>query len=258
MSETDSIQIHLSSKDAISYNGGLTSDCNFNLPLIEIPSQHYLYMSVIHAVIPYSFYQINSTNNNLYYSIIIGGISVAQPSVTITPGNYNVRQLASFLNSNLPNFTVTYNSITNGFLFNNSTNNFIFSSTSTCLKLLGFIPTNTLYLTSYGVAPNYQLISSHSIDLMPYKCICILSNFPSGGINLSNKSSMSVLVSLPIKSSPYSIITYDGDTSNQQCLYTNSLSSMQIKITDQNNSSINLNGIDWSITLQLNVIKFVE
>lgn len=257
MSEIDSIQIHLSSKDATSYNNNLTSDCNFNLPLIEVPSQHYLYMSVIHAVIPYSFYQINSSNNNLYYSIIISGVQTIQPSLTITPGNYNVRQLASFLNSNLPNFTVTYNSITNAFLFNNTTNNFIFSSTSTCLKLLGFI-SNTLYLTSYGVSPNYQLISYQSIDLMPYKCICILSNFPSGGINLSNKSAMSVLISLPIKSSPYSIITYDGDTSNQQCLYTNSLSSLQIKITDQNNSPINLNGIDWAITLQLNVIKFVE
>jgi len=59
----ESIQIHLNSKFASSYNDNNTSDCNFSLPVIEIPSQHSIMLSVQHAIIPYSFYNINATNN---------------------------------------------------------------------------------------------------------------------------------------------------------------------------------------------------
>ena len=86
MSDIDSLQLHLNSKQATSYNNNLTSDCNFILPMIEVPSQHYLYMSVIHAVIPYSFYQIDRSNNILSYTI-----ETLSYEVVILPGNYNAR-----------------------------------------------------------------------------------------------------------------------------------------------------------------------
>ena len=48
---SDSIQIHLNSKNADKYNY-LTTDCDFQLPIIDIPEQHYIFVSVVHAVIP--------------------------------------------------------------------------------------------------------------------------------------------------------------------------------------------------------------
>lgn len=90
--EFDSIQIHLSSKYAQSYNFNSLSDCNFNLPLIEVPSGHYLYLSLIHCNIPYSFYNIDTNNNTLIYSINGGSLI----SLDITPGNYTVKQLLTF------------------------------------------------------------------------------------------------------------------------------------------------------------------
>ena len=64
---SDSIQIHLNSKNADKYNY-LTTDCDFQLPIIDIPEQHYIFVSVVHAVIPYTFYNIDNTNNALNYS----------------------------------------------------------------------------------------------------------------------------------------------------------------------------------------------
>ena len=246
MADIESLQIHLSSKNASSYNNNLTSDCNFILPMIEVPSQHYLYMSVIHAVIPYSFYQIDSTNNVLLYTV-----NSQNYQLIIVPGNYNVRQLASFLTNNMTGFTVTYNSISNKLNFVHSSSDFSFSELSTCFNLIGI-------KSPYNMSVSNVLTSYHNIDLMPHKCLCISSNLVSSSINISSQSELGILISLPITESPFSIITYRGDTSHQQCLYKNAFSTIQIRLTDQNGKPLDLNGIHWAITLQLNVIKFVE
>ena len=246
MSDIESLQIHLSSKNATSYNNNLTSDCNFTLPMIEVPSQHYLYMSVIHAVIPYSFYQIDSTNNVLLYSI-----NSFNYQLIIAPGNYNIRQLSSFLTNNMTGFTITYNSISNKLNFVHTSSEFTFSLLSTCLNLIGV-------KSPFNTSVNNILISHQNIDIMPHKCLCISSNLVSSSINISSQSELGVLISLPIIESPFSIITYRGDTLHQQCLYKNAFSTIQIRLTDQNGKPLDLNGIHWAITLQLNVIKFVE
>jgi len=246
MSDIDSLQLHLNSKQATSYNNNLTSDCNFILPMIEVPSQHYLYMSVIHAVIPYSFYQIDRSNNILSYTI-----ETLSYEVVILPGNYNARQLVVYLTYNMPNFTVTYNSIYNKFSFAHNSSNFTFNITSTCLGLIGMNQMN--HTSSANI-----LTSTQSIDLMPHKCLCVSSNLVTSSVNLSSPSELGVLISLPITSAPYSMITYRGDMDHQQCLYKNAFSSIQLRLTDQHGKSLDLNNIHWAITLQLNVIKFVE
>ena len=68
MTSQDSLQIHLNSQYASKYNNTNYSDCEFALPVIECQEGYSLYLSVLHAVIPYSFYSINSTNNVLFYS----------------------------------------------------------------------------------------------------------------------------------------------------------------------------------------------
>ena len=50
----ESIQIYLNSINADKYNNGLTSDCEFNLPNLEIPDGYHIYLSVNQCSIPYS------------------------------------------------------------------------------------------------------------------------------------------------------------------------------------------------------------
>ena len=159
--EFDTINIYLSSKYAVSYNYNLYSDCNFSFPLIEVPSGHYLYLTLAHCNIPYSFYNIETNNNKLYYSVNGGNLQLLE----ITRGNYNIKQLISFLNSNLQNFTVTYDIITNRLTFVNSLYNFYFDKSSTCLDLLGFYTDSNLCNTSILK----QLTSPKSVDLASHK-----------------------------------------------------------------------------------------
>ena len=244
---SDSIQIHLNSKNADKYNY-LTTDCDFQLPIIDIPEQHYIFVSVVHAVIPYTFYNIDSTNNVLNYSY-----NNTTFNLQITSGNYNAIQLASYLQTIMGSFTITYDIIRNKLLFtNNDSINFSFLSSSTCLTLLGFV-SNTTYTSS-----SYKLTSPYVVNLLTKNCICILSNLQTGNINNADKYNGSILCSIPVSGPPYSLITYTNSNNFRSNLYANNLNEINIKITDSNNNLIDLNNCYWSITLQIDIVNFAE
>ncbi len=248
----ESIQIHLNSKNANSYNNGSLSDCLFILPYIEIPSQHSIYLSVVHAVIPYSFYNIDSSNNLLSYSEN-GGISV---NLFISPGNYTAIQMAAYLTSIMTRFVVGYNGITNKFTFTNSTYDFIINYNSTCLDMLGFSSNELAYLSSTSKV----LISEYCINMAQKQCLCIGSNLQTGNINLSSNqlNCRSIICSIPLDGQPYSLIAYKNPNDYKLNLYSNNLSVINIKLLDQNGNLINLNGKYFSLTLQLDIVNFVE
>jgi hypothetical protein len=249
MAETgiESIQIHFNSLYANTYNNGLTSDCNFYLNnVIEIPVQHTIYLSVINASIPFSFYNIDSTNNVLNY--IINSVSY---SLVITPGNYNAIQLASFFNSNLSvGFTCTYNAIINKYTFTHTTYDFSFLSTSTCLQMLGF--STLLYSLSK------TLTSSFCVNLQTKQCLCLVSNLDTGNISFCSMKSPNVLCSIPICTQPNSNIVYVNQYSFRSNLFSNVLNYIKLKLVDQDMKAINLNGVHWTCTMQIDIIKFVE
>ena len=184
MSNTETIQIHLNSKSADKYNAFRSfSDCDFYFPTIEIPNQHTILLSIHSAVIPHTFYNIDTTNNVLSYSLktLNNTISV-QPNIYIPVGNYNAIQLAKALTSLIPNMTVSYNTMTNRFFFQHSANNFILTANdSTCFDLIGFT-NDELYSTSVL----QQLNSFVGANLHPKQFLSIQTNLRTGNINHSN------------------------------------------------------------------------
>jgi len=76
---TEILQIHLNSRNADIYHNNMFSDSEWYLPIIEVPLQYTIYISVQHAVIPYSFYNINDSNNILNYQIGLNILSVIIP-----------------------------------------------------------------------------------------------------------------------------------------------------------------------------------
>jgi len=241
------LQIHLNSKMADKYNSSTTSDCEFFLPLIEVPLQHTIYLSVQHAIIPYSFYNINSSNNLLVYtynSIVF--------NVIITQGNYTAYDLLAFLKNALSMNNITYDIITNKYTFVHTTYDFSFTSSSTCLSLIGFNDGTTY--TSSGKT----LKSVNSINLQSKHCICIQSNLQTGSINNTHKSESNIICSIPIDKPPFSTITYQNHNNLKYNLFNTTISTLNLRLTDQNNNLIDLNGCHWSISIQLEVVKFVE
>ena len=241
--DTETLQIHLNSKDAMYFNGNI-SDCEWVLPVIEVPQQHQIYCSVQHAIIPYTFYNIDKNNNKLDY--LINGIT---SSFYIPYGNYNPYSLINILTSNLSNFVITYSIITNKFTFTNSLYDFTFLGSSSCFGLLGFSST---------ISSTKKILTSvNCINLQSHMCVCIATNLPTNHINNNNKYEKNILVSIPVEGNPFSMITYTNLNNLRSNLYKNTLGTIQLKLIDQNNNLLELNGCHWSITIQLDVFKFV-
>jgi hypothetical protein len=198
----ESIHIHLNSSNAIKYyNDTYYSFVEFTFPVIEIPSDYTIHLSVSHVSIPYSFYNVNERNNILKYSILSTIYTVYIPS-----GNYTTSNLLSTLKNLLPNtFTITYSGITNKFTFSNSSQDFTFiydpnNIQSTCFYLLGFS-------LKYQNSVNKILISDTMVNLSPTRCLCISSSFHTQNISSISPLSNYTICSIPISVNPFTNIT---------------------------------------------------
>ena len=82
----ESIQLYLNSNIADKYFDNQISNCEYILPIIEIPDGFHIYLSVVNCQIPYSFYNINSSNNKLIYQLfeIVNNVESYFNSVTVT------------------------------------------------------------------------------------------------------------------------------------------------------------------------------
>lgn len=257
----ESVQIHLNSRYATSYNDSTLSDCNFNLPVVEIESGHTIMLSVNHAVIPYSFYNINKNNNVIYIQeIVVDGngaqVDTINSTLYIQYGNYNAYQLASHLSTLFVDgrMTVTYNSIQNKFLFVNSTYNFKFlAAYTTAIELLG-LSKNDIYNTS---ALQYYM-SNNLVNLATVRCICLATNLQTGCINNNRDNESNILCSIPVDSQPYSVISFKNMSNFKVNLFSNVLSNISIRLVDDCGNPVDLNRQYFSLVLQIDIVKFIE
>lgn len=246
-----SFQIHLNSRHADSYNNNSISDCNFYLPSIETQSDHQINVSIQSANIPYSFFNVNQSNNYLKYSFNNDNVL---RTLTIEPGNYTCYSLLDYLNANFYNITVTYNATTNKYKFTGVSDfvfyyqSFIFS---TCFTLLGF----PLYDQS---STQKVLTSTNCSNLSTVRCICINSNLSTDNFSQSNTNDKRVLVSIPVNVSPFSIIIYQNLTGFKTNIFNNTLSYVNLKLIDQDGMIIDLNGCHWSCVLQIDLNNYTE
>jgi hypothetical protein len=66
---------------------------------------------------------------------------------------------------------------------------------------------------------------------------------------------INILASVSVTGNPNSIIHYENTTSRHLIHHLNNVTNLQIKLLDQDGDSLNLNGVNWSITLELIIVK---
>ena len=85
-----------------------------------------------------------------------------------------------------------------------------------------------------------------------------MCSFKFSNTNTNTVYDNSILATIHINTPPYGIINYTNLGGSKSCLFSNTISYLNLKLTDQNNNIINLNGCDWNITLQIDIVDFVE
>ena len=126
-STKNTCNLYLNSKQALKKVNGSTSNCIFDFHNLPIEDGD-IFVSVQTAQIPGTFYNVDSINNLLVYSVN-GGTNI---NLIIPSANYNVNTLMSYLQTVMTGFTITYNTSTNKYTFTHITNVFTFKSSSTC------------------------------------------------------------------------------------------------------------------------------
>lgn len=252
MDDNDKYQIFLNSKYATNYNDG-TNNVDFFFQNIEVLSQYDLHISMKHCVIPYSFYNVNKTNKQLFIRLYNTQGFSQSLSFAISEGNHTISSLLTELQLLLgTSFTITYNSITNKLSFTHSTYEFVLLSSSSCLEIIGFLSNFDIY------SINKTLDSTTCVNLQPVQCICISSNIHTNSINTSNSNNGHTLASIPINQPPFSMITFINNSNFRVNLNTNNLNMINIKMLDQQNNVIDLHGLHWTMTLQVDIIRFSD
>lgn len=245
-SRTDSIQLYLNSRYADQKPTGDTGICVYTFPQIDIPDGHYIYLSLQNAIIPYSFYSINSSNN------VFQILSNSTPyTCVVEPGNYNITQMIAALKADLGGlFNITYNPITNKITITNTTYEFTVLSTGTLNHALGFSESSNATSTSR------TLTSEHCVNLNQIRAVNIDIDMPTYNINVAQKLNQNIIATIPVVTQPYGMINYTNPNNFRVNMYCCKLQSIRVKLLDNQNNLINMNGVNYQMTLQIDIVGF--
>ena len=262
----DSFQMNLNSNDGVKLNtlidsnGYTVTDTNsvqFQFggdPDLQCGLDEKWSFAVSGSSIPLAFYNINTLNNTLVKA------NYTTTSLLTAMTNTSTTNDELFINTNNAlfgtYFNVTYDQTLEKYTFTaigNSNSTFTFGSASTMLKALGFEKA-----TSITSLTTNTLTSSYLIDLSFTKCILITSrDLPTNGVDSDNPVATSVtLATAYLTQNAPSIMTFQSyfEIKTTQ----RSINDITIDLLDENRNYIDMNGLDWMITLDLKKYKIVK
>ena len=267
-----SVVLHLDSRFATKFlETGLSTNFIYDLvEPIEVPDHETCEVSLYTATIPYSFYNVRPGVND-QLKLKVG--SEAEKVITLTPGNYSATGLKAELQRLVsaipatPNthpklrqvvFDTTYSRETLKYSFSASGSNMGNDTLSidfmTAKGLFGFKATSTGYIVFNGTSSNGPRTLNSEI--------CIDINDSIHGLyirqNLTTKSTLdnengtftNILARIPINTNPGGIIFHSpANTTHHATASLRVIQSIGIKLTDDANRAIDLNGLHFQISL---------
>lgn len=250
----EKILINLNSENAILLNDTFKSNVIFNFPnVLEYKNDiEFVEGGVYNCSIPVSFYNINYTNNILYYSL-----NSAIYNITCSVGNYNFNTFSTELTNkfllNGHSISISINKITGIITFTNSTGtlNFFQELNSTLWGVLGFkIGSGNYPATLNIITPPYLL------NLLGIKKIKIYSeNLGIRSLDSKNLEITSLIDTISVFEPSYNLLTHMNSDGTYSRINKKFINQIDIQLKDENSQYINFNNIDWTITLCLIIYR---
>lgn len=245
MIKTKSRLFNVSSNNT-SLNGSFKSKLLLELPDLSFHNEiiETIYISIQHAEIPASWYNVNYTNSN----IIINNITYQIPV-----GNYNATNLITALNVLLPTYTITYSSISNRYTFSNS-NVFTLNNKSTSKYIIGLGDSDLTAVLNAGL---YTLTLPFNVNFVSIARVNIKSDlFKFYNFNGGDKSN-DLFLSIQVNTNINSMINYLNQTQIKFKVDDRNITNFILSFVDDNGSYINFNNSDSYITFQID-IEYIE
>jgi len=224
-----------------------SSKCGVNgiidiiLPILESDVESFY---LLNAIIPFSFYIINSNNNGVQFNGV---------TYTLTTQNYNsyviASELKALLLSTYPNLTVVFNKQKNKFVITNTSSFTIrFAGAG---AVFGFIDLTTY--SSSLVTTLHTLESSLVADnVNGLRALYLRSNLSTMNTIIENANvGTNLLYRIPVDKPYGSILNYIVNNNDYNIPITTELRRIRLSITDSNNNDINFNGVPYEIVFFL-------
>ncbi len=272
-------QVYLNSKYADAYGGipSYKSWCFFNFkePIVNLPQAYEFLISLNSCEFPLSFPIVNSSNNVFMISVNVldasGNKLNFSNAYTLPSGNYSVKDVADFVSSRPSflwgNITLTYSGTTNRFIFELNlldlqytylnfsilpgTSNSVFGLSGA--QLSTSVP-DAIAVDIHGY-PVFRIQSDTGVDLSGTRAIFIKClSIHTAGYDSRTKYSSTILARIPLTQEPLSIQWYSNITQFKAKCVIKNISNLEMQICDEDGNLIDFNTLDWTCTLQLDVI----
>jgi len=274
--------IHITSSDAtteLSSDGAFLS-YNLETPIITPQDQDTL-VSLYSAVVPYSFYNVREDiNDKVYFYVISTG---EERSFTIPKGSYTINSLKSFLQTEFNNISTNKSTSKTTISFNRTTMKFTYTQTrlspGSGLWVDWYFNFQTTTTKGAEVALGLPLFyvgsptqTSRTVDGVVYydvespdvpdvngdtHSLNIRTNLTSKGcIDSHTKSFSTILGTMPIDVNFGGVIFFrPADAIHKIIIQQKVVKTITIRLTDDRDRLLNLNGLSFNITLLVDHIK---
>ena len=246
MIKTKSRQFNLSSAKG-RQNGDFCSQIQVQLPDLTFHLDHIqnAYFSVVHAEVANSFYIVNYTNNQF----VLNGITY-----TLTRGNYNVNTfnamlLAVLVAAGATGYSLSYNSATTTLTMTHSGIDFTINASSTASTINSVMGLGVNDLTSVALTTTFPNV----VNFIPLQRINFRSNYFNFGCYSTIDGSTDIFLPLQNNAGQNSVINYVNQSQAKFLIQDRNITSFIISVTDDYNKYINFNGVDWLMTIQIDI-----
>lgn len=247
---------------------------------IELSPNEGVLVSLVSASIPYSFYNIReNVNNRVSYKV--SNFDLSSPhtgSLYMPPGNYTSTSLAIALKSLFedPSFplacsvTISHSKITHKFtiqVLGQGDSN----GRKLTLKFSTASPNTDLLAQELGFDLSQDVVTSHSpadvatpivsslvVDVgASVHAVYVRTNLPTRSVLDSQTGGISdILTKIDINTNPGGLITLNpAQATHESLIYTRNIKDIFVRITDERDRLLDLNGLDLHIALKF---RFVE
>lgn len=209
---------------------------------LKIPRTHQYYLSLTEVALPVSWYVVNSTNNVISYTA--GG--TARPNITLTPGNWDAKSLAQFVSSAQAFFTVTYNPTNLKFTITPLSGSLRFPTGCEVLSISPMAAGTTTAFTT-GV-----------VDLAGTRSVFVKTNLSTKCLDSLHKGRSNILSKIPVVVESGQVLHYANPSQFKTAITETDVSVIEVFLLDEDHQLLDLNGKDWSMTLQFDVVERSE
>ena len=237
-SDKSSQSIFIHSEDSIVNISGSDRIYYFNEAVVA-PVGCRILIGLTNMVIPNAIYNVNSTSN----TIIISGVTY-----TITVGNYNASDLATAINTQISSIgSVAFNTENNVFVFTFGSAKIIQSTTMERQLGLGNNQLPTASVTSYE--------ATNLCDLGGVRNIYVrLTNLTMNNLD-SNGTSNNIVASVVNDTNFGAYLFHTPSEVLYYQITEEQFSHLNISLTDQSNIPLELNGVEYTLTLTCHFVK---